>query len=209
MSLLCSSRVVSAPETAISFVAGSFDSGTRGNGWEASRPARCVPAPPCTRSNIVPMSFRCHSGVVSYQEARPIFLRWNDPRTKISFVANSFHFRTRGNDTRSSFEGTTGTQSERPTEFGGGGPNGGEGWPNDGRAPASPVLVPVVRTSFLVRGSFRIVPEGKDVSERRPNGVGTGEAGGQKWECFPHRKASFRRRSTIVPIRLPPPRPSE
>ena len=73
MSLLCSSRVVSAPETAISFVAGSFDSGTRGNGWEASRPARCVPAPPCTRSNIVPMSFRCHSGVVSYQEARPIF----------------------------------------------------------------------------------------------------------------------------------------
>ena len=124
MSLLCSSRVVSAPETEISFVAGSFDSGTRGNGWEASRPARCVPAPPCTRSNIVPMSFRCHSGVVSYQEARPIFLRWNDPRTKISFVANSFHFRTRGNDTRSSFEGTTGTQSERPTEFGGGGPNG-------------------------------------------------------------------------------------
>ena len=133
------------------------------------------------RSHVISLSFRRRF----VPRGATDFLRWNDPRTKISFVANSFHFRTRGNDTRSSFEGTTGTQSERPTEFGGGGPNGGEGWPNDGRAQASPVLVPVVRTSFLVRGSFRIVPEGKDVSERRPNGVGTGEAGGQKWECFP------------------------
>ena len=136
------------------------------------------------------MTLHCHSDVVSLSfQCRFIprdmtnFLRWNDP--KQSLVAGLFHFRTRRNDTRSSFEGTTGTQPERPTVFGEGGPNGGEGRPNDGQPPALPVLVPVIPISFLVRGSFRIVREGKDVLERRPNEVGTRKAGGQKWEYFP------------------------
>ena len=132
-------------------------------------------------SNLVSLSFRCR--FIPRDTTK--FLRRNDPKKKISLVAGSFHFRTRRNDTRSSFEGTTGTQPERPTVFGEGGPNGGEGRPNDGQPPALPVLVPVIPISFLVRGSFRIVREGKDVLERRPNEVGTRKAGGQKWEYFP------------------------
>ena len=146
------------------------------------------------------MSFRCHSGVVSSQETILIFLRWNDQKTIISLVAGSFHFRTRRNDTRSSFEGTTGTQPERPTVFGEGGPNGGEGRPNDGQPPALPVLVPVIPISFLVRGSFRIIREQYEILERCPNKVGTRKAGGQKWEYFPPRKGSFQWHSTIVLI---------
>ena len=147
-------------------------------------------------SNLVSLSFRCR--FIPRDTTK--FLRRNDPKKKISLVAGSFHFRTRRNDTRSSFEGTTGTQPERPTVFGEGGPNGGEGRPNDGQPPALPVLVPVIPISFLVRGSFRIVREGKDVLERRPNEVGTRKAGGQKWEYFPIRKALFQPHSTVVLI---------
>ena len=71
-------------------------------------------------SNVVLLSFRCR--FVPRDMTK--FLRWNDPKAKISLVAGSFHFRTRRNDTRSSFEGTTGTHSERPTVFGEGAPNG-------------------------------------------------------------------------------------
>ena len=131
--------------------------------------------------NVVSLSFRCR--FIPRDTTK--FLRRHDPKKKISLVAGSFHFRTRRNDTRSSFEGTTGTQPERPTVFGEGGPNGGEGRPNDGQPPALPVLVPVVRISFLVRGSFRIIREQYEILERCPNKVGTRKAGGQKWEYFP------------------------
>ena len=52
---------------------------------------------------------------------------------KISLVARSFYFRTRRNDTWSSFDGTTGTSLERASVNGKGGPNGVEGGSNDPR----------------------------------------------------------------------------
>ena len=58
------------------------------------------------------------------------------------------------NEKMASFEGTTGTRSERPRVFGEGGPNGGEGGPNDPGTPVVPFFVPVVRAPFLVRESF-------------------------------------------------------
>ena len=158
-------------------------------------------------SCIVLQSFRYHSNVVlSSFRCRFVprdmtnFLRWNDPKTKISLVARSFHFRTRWNDTRSSFEGTTGTQLERPTVFEEGGSNGGEGGQNDPGPTVIPLFVPVVRSSFLVPGSFRIIREQNEILERCPNKVGTRKAGGQKWEYFPPRKGSFQWHSTIVLI---------
>ena len=69
-------RVVSfrnATETTMNLVALSFDFGTTRCPPSSFLCRSCFVSPPCTRSNIVPMSFRCHSGVVSYQEARPIF----------------------------------------------------------------------------------------------------------------------------------------
>ena len=69
-------RVVSfrnAIETMMNLVALSFDFGTTRCPPSSFLCRSCFVSPPCTRSNIVPMSFRCHSGVVSYQEARPIF----------------------------------------------------------------------------------------------------------------------------------------
>ena len=123
-------------------------------------------------SCIVLQSFRYHSNVVlSSFRCRFVprdmtnFLRWNDPKTKISLVAGSFLFRTRRNDTRSSFEGTTGTQLERPTVFEEGGSNGGEGGQNDPGPTVIPLFVPVVRSSFLVPGSFRIIREQNEILE--------------------------------------------
>ena len=81
-------------------------------------------------------------------------LQWNDPKMKISFVAGSFHFRTRRNDTRSSFHGMTGTRLERPTLFGKGSPNGEKGGSNDLGFTVIPFFIPVIRTAFLVQRSF-------------------------------------------------------
>ena len=151
------------------------------------------------------MSFLCHSDVVSLSfqcrlSARDItkFCRWNDPETKLSLVLVSFYFRTIRNEKIASFEGTTGTKSERPKLFGKRGANGGERGPNDPGPPVIPFFVPVVRAPFLVRESFWIVQEEKKISERHRNDVGTRRAGGQKWDGFPIWKPSFRHHSTIV-----------
>ena len=148
----------------------------------------------CCHSNVILLSFRCH---FIFQDLTR-FLWWNDPKMKKSLVARSFYFRTRRNDTWSSFDGTTGTSLERPSLFGKGGPNGVEGGSNDPRHQVIPFFVPVIQTSFLIRGSFGVIREGKKHLEWPPNEVGTREGEGQKWADFPHRKASFLHHSTVV-----------
>ena len=114
-------------------------------------------------------------------------LQWNDPKMKISVVAGSFHFRTRRNDTRSSFHGMTGTRLERPTLFGKGSPNGEKGGSNDLGFTVIPIFhschsdrIPrskVVLSHSGRKGTFRMT------SERcRNEGRGGAEVG-----CFPQR----------------------
>jgi len=69
-------------------------------------------------------------------------------------IAGSFLVGMSRNEALSSFEGMTGTWSERPSVFEKGGPNGEEGRSNDLRFTVIPFFIPVVRTTFLVRGSF-------------------------------------------------------
>ena len=112
-------------------------------------------------------------------------LQWNDPKMKISVVAGSFHFRTRRNDTRSSFHGMTGTRLKRPTLFGKGSPNGEKGGSNDLGFTVIPIShschsdrIPrskVVLSHSGKKGTFRMT------SERcRNEGRGGAEVG-----CFP------------------------
>ena len=119
-------------------------------------------------------------------------LQWNDPKMKISVVAGSFHFRTRRNDTRSSFHGMTGMRLERPTLFGKGSPNGEKGGSNDLGFTVIPIShschsdrIPrskVVLSHSGKKGSFGMT------SERcRNEGRGGAEVG-----CFPPYK-------TIIP----------
>ena len=69
-------------------------------------------------------------------------------------IAGSFLVGMSRNEALSSFEGMTGTWSERPSVFEKGGPNGEEGRSNDLGFTVIPFFIPVVRTTFLVRGSF-------------------------------------------------------
>ena len=107
---------------------------------------------------------------------------------KISVVAGSFHFRTRRNDTRSSFHGMTGTRLKRPTLFGKGSPNGEKGGSNDLGFTVIPIShschsdrIPrskVVLSHSGKKGTFRMT------SERcRNEGRGGAEVG-----CFPPQK---------------------
>ena len=116
---------------------------------------------------------------------------------KISVVAGSFHFRTRRNDTRSSFHGMTGTRLKRPTLFGKGSPNGEKGGSNDLGFTVIPIShschsdrIPrskVVLSHSGRKGTFRMT------SERcRNEGRGGAEVG-----CFPPQK-------TIIPASFYP-----
>ena len=149
--------------------------------WASSRCHSCIIAESFRSRLVVPMSFLRHFAA----QDLTWFQWWNDPKTKKSVVARSFYFRTRRNDTWSSFDGTTGTSLERPSVFVKGGPNGVEGGSNDPRCQVIPFFVPVIRTSFLVRGSFGLIREGKGRSEWLPNEVGMREGVGQKWAGFP------------------------
>ena len=165
-------------------------------------------------SDIIPMSFRCHSDVVLLSfRCRSVVIPVSCQRTRHDKVfpmerpknenisrCRVVSFQNEAERKKASFEGTTGTMWERSALFVKRGPNGGEGRPNDTGSPVVPFFVPVVRTTFLVRESFWIVPEGKEILEWRRNEVETRRAGGQKWECFPLWKQSFQRHSTIVLI---------
>ena len=101
-------------------------------------------------------------------------------------VAGSFCFRRSRNEWGSSFHGMTGTRLERHTLFGKGGPNGEEGRWNDLGFTVIPFSVPVVRTTFLVRGSFWVIPKRQELLEWPPNEVKTRRGVGKKSGDFPN-----------------------
>ena len=138
-------------------------------------------------SNIIPISFWCHFIV----QDLTYFWLWHEPRMKQIVVAGSFCFRRSRNEALSSFEGMTGTWSERPSVFEKGGPNGEEGRSNDLGFTVIPFFIPVVRTTFLVRGSFWVIPKRQEVLEWPPNEVKTRRGVGKKSGDFPSLKCNM------------------
>ena len=148
-----------------------------------------------SHSNLIPLPFWCRSIVWDMT----IILRLNDLKQNYFAFFGRFILErrgtkkglVRGNDRNAA--GTTHSVWGRRTER----------WRRKAersRTSSHSFFVPVVRTPFLIPESFRIIREQNEILERCPNKVGTRKAGGQKWEYFPPRKASFRRHSTIVLI---------